>query len=88
MAIAHFQRRDSRPHRHAAEDRRKPRQRTPRFKVTVRGKPGAVQALGELGGFEEAVAENHARPGDAAVGLYYGLSSVGANLMELHTNRP
>lgn len=61
---------------------------TPRFKVTVRGKLGAVQALGELGGFEEAVAENHARPGDAAVGLYYGLSSVGANLMELHTNRP
>ena len=60
---------------------------TPRFKVTVRGKLGALQALGELGAFEEAVAENHTRSGDAAVGLYYGLSTVGADLMELHTNR-
>jgi hypothetical protein len=56
----------------------------PRVKVTVRGKLGAIQALGELGAFEEAVAENHARSGDALVGLYYGLSTVGADLIELH----
>lgn len=57
------------------------------FRVIVRGKLGPVEALGELGAFEEAVVEHHARPGEATVGLYYGLSMVDADLIEFHVSR-
>jgi hypothetical protein len=59
----------------------------PVFRVTVRGKLGPVQALGELGAFEEAVVDSHARPGEATLGLYYGLSTVGADVLEFHASR-
>ena len=59
----------------------------PVFRVTVRGKLGPVQALGELGAFEEAVVENHASPGESTVGLYYGLSTVGGDVLEFHVSR-
>lgn len=60
----------------------------PAFRVVVRGKLSGVQAFREVGAFEEALAESHGRPGEAVVGLYYGLSSVGAQLIELYVARP
>lgn len=59
----------------------------PLFRVVVRGKVGPVQAHGELGAFEEAVIENHMRPGEAIVGFYYGLATVGADILEFHVTR-
>jgi hypothetical protein len=58
------------------------------FKVAVTGKVTASEALGPLGAFEEAVVENREQPGDSIVGLYDGLASVAADLIEMHVSRP
>lgn len=60
----------------------------PMFQVVVTGKIAGADALGTLGAFEQAVHENHGQPGEALVGLYYGLVSVGADLIEMHVSRP
>jgi len=60
----------------------------PSLKVVVVGKVTPGEALGSLGAFEAAVFANDARPGQSVVGLYYGLASVGADLIEMHVSRP
>ena len=58
------------------------------FKVTVTGKiPGGAGFAG-LGAFEYGVLEGQMRPRDNLVGLFYGLSSVAADPLELHVSRP
>jgi hypothetical protein len=59
------------------------------FNVVVSGKVGGVEALRGLGPFEQAIMD--LRSGQSAadeVTLLYGLSSVGAHVIQLDVSRP
>jgi hypothetical protein len=58
------------------------------FKVVVTGKVSPGGSLVGLSAFEYAVLENQRRPGDNVIGMFYGLSSVAADLVEMHVSRP
>jgi hypothetical protein len=58
------------------------------FKVTVHGKMGISEAVGTLGAFQHALLEQQGAPGDGAVGLQYGLTTVEARMLEMYVTRP
>jgi hypothetical protein len=57
----------------------------PMFRVVVNGK---VAGGTGLGAFEFALIESQSRPDEQLVGMFYGLSSVGVHILEMHVSRP
>ena len=59
------------------------------FKVMVTGKIPAAAGFAGLGAFEYGVLDAQQRARDnQVVGIYYGLSNVAADLLEMHVTRP